>query len=418
VSPCLRPAEKLDAEVRAGLERITRFAPLETRTVRGLRLESHPRNLIDAYEALVARAPAAALAPAADCRTVSCAVGRVFGEREGDRILYLLLRYGYNASHFGEADAEAWDVDELGDLLLALGDFPAATIPFHGMGARPLVEQAKVDKLATAAGLAPAQVVALNEESNKLGIRVGPVRESQPQAMRRASIFHEVAHDYFRAKSGEADSLKRWTGAMLADAVWARNTQRPLAASGYAASSIAEDFAESASAYRYAPELLKLRAPKRYELLRRGLFDGLEYTAAESCDPAKSYTARATAAARALMGFTRMSATDAEAAMQACLDSVHAEGGAHALTVARACMGREVLRVALRSNLSLIMSPTDPVDRELLIDRLSNQPYMTEAAAALSEADLVDATAAARRNQCGGACHVDRLGTAGRWRTE
>jgi len=416
--PCVRPAERLDADVAAGLARMTRFAAPATRTVRGLRFENRPGILIDAFEALVAKAPAASLAPAAGCATVACAVGRIFGEREGDRLLYLLLRYGYNASHLGVEGADAWELFELSDLLLALGDFPPATIPFHGQSVRSLIEDTRGERLAAKAGVAADAVIAINDQSDASGIRVGPVWEKQSEATRRSAVFHEVAHDYFRTKSDEAETLRRWQGAMLADAVWARNTRRPAAVSQYATGSISEDFAESATAYRYAPELLKLRAPKRYELLRRGLFDGLEYTSELACDPQRSYTARATVAAQALMGFTRISDADANAAMRACLDVIRAPSGPHSLTVGRACMGREVLRVALRANLSLIMSPADPVDRELLIDRLSNQPYLIETTASLDDAALLEATAAARRGQCGGACHIDRMGTAGRWRPQ
>jgi hypothetical protein len=405
---CLRPASSLEADISAGLARMTRFSPLETRTVRGLRFENRPRILIDAFEALVGRAPPAKLAAAADCQTVSCAVARIFGQKEGDRILFLYLRYGYNASHLIDPDeAVAWDVDELSDLLLALGDFPAATIPFHGAGARPLLEEAKADKIATAAGLAPSQVIAVNEDARGGGIRVGPNWERQGQPARRSAIFHEVAHDYFRVKAGEANTLRLWQGAMLADAVWARNTRRPLAASQYAMTSVPEDFAESAVAYRYAPELLKIRAPRRYDLLRRSLFDGLEYTDDGSCAPTHSYTQRALGAAQALMGFSRLSDAEATAAMSSCFDVTQAPSGPHKLTVGRACMGREVLRATLRANLSLILAPNDPVDRELLVDRLSNDPFLIEATASLADDDLLQATRAARRAQCGSSCHTD-----------
>lgn len=405
---CLRPAASLEAEISAGLARMTRFSPLDTRTVRGLRFEGRPRILIDSFEALVGRAAPAKLAVAAGCGTVSCAVARVFGQKEGDRILYLYLRYGYNASHLIDPDdAVPWDVDELSDLLLALGDFPAATIPFHGVGARPLLEEAKADKIARAAGLAPNQIIAVNEDGRDGGIRVGPNWERQAQPARRAAIFHEVAHDYFREKADEANTLRLWQGAMLADAVWARNTRRPLAVSHYATTSVPEDFAESAVAYRYAPELLKIRAPRRYDMLRRTLFDGLEYTDESSCAPRNSYTTRAMGAAQALMSFSRLSDAEATAAMTACFDVAEAPSGPHKLTVGRACMGREVLRATLRANLSLILAPNDPVDRELLVDRLSNDPFLIESTASLADDDLLQATSPARRAQCGAMCHTE-----------
>ncbi|MCA3255345.1 MAG: hypothetical protein INF91_07000 [Alphaproteobacteria bacterium] len=404
---CLRPPSGLDSEIAAGVARMTRFSPPDSRTIRGLRFENRPRILLDAFEALVGRAPASKLAVAADCATVSCALARIFGQREGDRILFLYLRYNYNASHLADPDAVAWDVEELSDLILALGDFPGATIPFHGAGARLLLEEAKGDKLAAAAGLAPNQVIAVNEEGRSGGIRVGPNWERQPQPARRAAIFHEVAHDYFRVKANEANTLRLWQGAMLADTVWARNTRRPLQVSQYAATSVPEDFAESAVAYRYAPELLKVRAPRRYDLLRRSLFDGLEYTSEGLCAPQRSYTSRALTAAQALMSFSRLSEPEATAAMTACFDVAQAPGGPHKLTVGRACMGREVLRATLRANLALVLAPNDPVDRELLVDRLSNDPFLIDATASLAEEDLLQATSAARRAECGVACHTE-----------
>ncbi len=108
--------------------------------------------------------------------------------------------------------------------------------------------------------------------------------------LRRAIIFHELAHR-LDTKFYSQDNAKTWKNI---DSGWIWNykgRRRVLEAvneyeyvSKYAMKNSVEDWAESVSAYRLKPDLLKRVSLKKYNFLKNQLFLGQEFITEESCN--------------------------------------------------------------------------------------------------------------------------------------
>ena len=90
-------------------------------------------------------------------------------------------------------------------------------------------------------------------------------------------IIHEVGH-YIDEKTISSKVWKKVSG-------WNKSNKKGSLActlSYYGTSSKYEDFAESITAYRYAPHLFK-DCPEKYELLKEKVFGGIEYKTEAQC---------------------------------------------------------------------------------------------------------------------------------------
>lgn len=204
-----------------------------------------------------------------------------------DRLSFMRTRYGYNG-----AGASGWTAGELDEVLAVLSDLPANAAPFDDEVLRPLVFDAHLAPSASGQALVGSTAIIALDDAD--GIRVGSAWKTLPQSARRVAIFHELAHEFLRQRGAYFDWQSHWNAAVRADEAFARkqglNTDR---VSLYAATNMAEDFAESAAAYRYMPARLKQRAPARYKLLKTWMFDGLEYVTAQACAPEAAKSERA-----------------------------------------------------------------------------------------------------------------------------
>ncbi|MCA3255052.1 MAG: hypothetical protein INF91_05500, partial [Alphaproteobacteria bacterium] len=276
---CLVPASQVDAAAAQALAVLERYSEPSSKQIAGLRLVQRPRVLVDALDELTSEVPAAELRRVAgDCPSVYCVMNRLFGQPQGLRILYLYVHYRYNASYLSDRSARRWSADELADLILAFEDMPDGVLPFYQQAYRPLLLAAKDGDIARMLPGATGTVVAISDASAKVGIRATGAWASFPQHTRRAAIFHELAHDFFRHQRQLIPADRLWMQATVADEAFRRTTGRATSSvSQYARSNLGDDFAESAVAYRYAPELIMKRAPNRARLIRTWLFDGLSY---------------------------------------------------------------------------------------------------------------------------------------------
>jgi hypothetical protein len=409
-APCTLPAGELDASVAAGLATLARYADPVSRRVHSVSFRGQPRLLVDGFTVLTSKATAAQLAAAAGCADVPCAVRRIFGEVEGPRLLYLLVRYRYNASHLADASARPWPAEDLADILLALSDLPPATVPFSQLPIRPLVREARYDRIRDLYPGPPETIIAINVPAAREGIRAAGMWDSLPPPARRAAIFHEVAHDFFRVQIRRSDAQRTWARAMRADALLALAQGRDSGAvSAYAGQSPEEDFAESAAAYRYLPQLIAERAPNRARLLRAWYFDGLSYQTDAQCDPERSRSQMASRAAVEGLPTYRMPDAAVLGAVDECAARLADDASRTRVTHGRLCIAKAIYRASFASQLAAAGPPADPTLAALLRDRAANEPFLEEQVGRLDDHEVMAITDRRSTAACGGACHPGGL---------
>lgn len=240
----------------------------------GFRLQDQSPEAISAFRTLTRGLDKAirkrkAQPVVSDCRDVSCAAVELFGPEAGPRLLVLAIHYRFDASELGGRAERAWKPYELDDMLAALGDLPPEWFPMDGRGYRLWLYRDYEAR--TRVGEGPngaADLIAIAGEGYP-GILVASGWRRLSDVARRATLVHELAHEYARTRKWRAG----WSKAMKAD----RRLGGLTSVSAYADTAPDEDFAESVVAYRYMPDLLRRRAPARYAWLRDRVFDGLEY---------------------------------------------------------------------------------------------------------------------------------------------
>jgi hypothetical protein len=255
-----------------------------TAEVAGFQLEDQPPAAVQAFAALTGdlrrRIKAGEAAPSAiPCHDVPCAVTALFGPDVGPRLLLLALAYRFDASDLGARADRPWTADELDDMLAAFADLPDEWFPLDLKDFRLLVyRDAEAQARIGPAPQGAAELVAIAGEGLP-GILVAGGWRRLTSAGRRATLVHEIAHEYARTHHWRGG----WARAMRADAAAARIADAADAVSAYAEESPEEDFAESLAAYRYMGEFLQGRAPARYAFLRDRVFHGLEYRSEAAC---------------------------------------------------------------------------------------------------------------------------------------
>jgi hypothetical protein len=203
----------------------------------------------------------------------------LFGPDVGPRLLLLALAYRFDASDLGARADRPWRADELDGMLAAFADLPAEWFPLDLKDFRLLVyrdaeAQARIGPAPDGAG----ELVAIAGDGFPGILVAGGWRRLTPLE-RRATLVHEIAHEYARTHHWRG----AWSRAMRNDRAAARISNTASSVSLYADASPDEDFAESMAAYRYMADFLQARAPARYAFLRDRVFHGLEYRSEAAC---------------------------------------------------------------------------------------------------------------------------------------
>lgn len=250
----------------------------------GFQLEDQSPAAVEAFAALTADLrrrirSGKAEAPPSNCRDVPCAMTALFGPDVGPRLLLLALAYHFDASDLGASADRPWTAAELDEILGALSDLPEEWFPldlhdFRLLLYRDAEAQARIGPAPGNAG----DLIAIAGEGFP-GILVAGGWRKLSHLERRATLVHEIAHEYARTHHWRG----AWSRAMRDDRAAARIAGTESAVSTYAEESPDEDFAESVAAYRYMGDFLEARAPARYAYLRDRVFHGLEYRAEETC---------------------------------------------------------------------------------------------------------------------------------------
>lgn len=206
------------------------------------------------------------------CKKVKCAVEKIFGKELGNKILYLNLKYGFNSSEYAFDSTSRLEVDEINNLLAAASAFPASRFP--------------MDKNKQLTRFKKGYTLASHDEDTiaYAAIAFYDKWTKQKAPMREYTAFHEMSH--YIGSELKLDANKVWldlSGWVEKDGKWTSN-KKDSVSSEYGATNPAEDFAESASAYRYNPQLLKKLNPEKYQFLKETVFDGLEYLEDSGCN--------------------------------------------------------------------------------------------------------------------------------------
>ena len=185
------------------------------------------------------------------------------GEDQAQRLRVL---YRYDASPI--SDGDAFQADELHLILATMHDLPEGLVAGLPKNTRRLVFDRRLERYVDASAALTGATVTGISGPGRIGIRLGDAWRRLSPSARRATVVHEVAHDFARQLARSKDWTANWRRAMRKDeqlaAMRGRNTA---SVSQYAATHIDEDFAESVVAYVYAPQLLRQRTPHRRHLL-------------------------------------------------------------------------------------------------------------------------------------------------------
>ncbi|HAR44527.1 MAG TPA: hypothetical protein DCS07_18160, partial [Bdellovibrionales bacterium] len=289
-APCRRSKPFSDAEIQKGIED---FTPVHDSKIRkdlfGLQLEDSV-HLLDLLEKLLRFKPpifanedvgANQKTFSSDCKTVMCVVKdpKIFGAKLGPRLLFMLGRYGFNGSAYANADSDQWSPREIDDVLIGLSDYPASILPLESDRQLSHYKRGLNSK-----NVANAMITAFDSW------------DTLDQEYRQSTIVHEMGHvismHYKLEYSSEWLRLSDWKERTTIKNGKERKQielGRPSAViSMYGQTNPAEDFAEAVVGYRYNPHVLKAKSPEKYEFIKETVFDGLEYTSAEACNPSRT----------------------------------------------------------------------------------------------------------------------------------
>lgn len=212
------------------------------------------------------------------CKKVLCAVQEIYGQKQGLQILYLLSRYGFNASDKVVMNSSAWRVDELDDVLVMFADFPPQILPIEFANGWQFVHHKRGVKPVDGVGVYANAKIEVFDRWGRL-----------PREERQSTLFHEVGHVLGfvdkRHLSEEWLTLSRWKGPAAATGMESEGWTLDCGAavSKYGQTNPVEDFAETVTAYRYNAVQLKRENFPKYEYMRLRVFDGVEYDRPAGC---------------------------------------------------------------------------------------------------------------------------------------
>lgn len=224
------------------------------------------------------------------------AMDALFGKDQATLLIYLADRFKINASFTQKSTLERVDDENLRQAAQALLDLPD-----------PLTQKA-AHRLAIRQDLTPSESAAEHRYDRDYGVplMVFFKRSKDPvPGYRNYVVFHEFMHVVdrsfgrvdgngkarFRSESDDWTSYsggwKVVKGTENARTIRYTPLDTSVFFSTYAQESMQEDFAESVIGYRYEPETLKKASPKKYEFIRKNLFNGVEYTSENECSKSK-----------------------------------------------------------------------------------------------------------------------------------
>lgn len=205
------------------------------------------------------------------CQKVICAIEELYGKEAGLRMLYIMLKYGFNTAP-SKLSTNSFTISELEDIHAALQDFPRHAFP--PAKASFAYEPAQNDIL----GMTLSDGFALNDI-----VLTQTWRNLATRELKQYTVTHELGH-LISTQLGKLKDAREWRKISTSD----HQVIPEKAVSIYALDNSGEDFAESVAAYRYNPELLWSQSQEKYHFIKYTIFDGIEYRNRSQCEGAKS----------------------------------------------------------------------------------------------------------------------------------
>lgn len=209
------------------------------------------------------------------CQRALCLSQAIFGAEVGPQMLFLKDEFKINTSPYSFGLSTFFNESEIKDVILAF-----ELIPPH---ARMYPDNQKLTRFPRSRSLTQYGANASSVAANAT-ISLFDLWERQNSYQRQYTIYHEIGHVYANSSLGRYDESTYWMNIGGWDAQKQDSKRiKSRFVSEYATTNSAEDFAESVSAYRLNPQLLKTTSPERYEYLKYLVFDRVEYTSTNSC---------------------------------------------------------------------------------------------------------------------------------------
>lgn len=259
-------------------------------SVNGVSFENESLQLVDAFKELTSRynligdletkqvdiQKQYSINPS--CKKVLCAVKKIFGEKIGPKILFLKKKHGLNGSELSFQNSSRLTPNELDRMIRAVEDFPDLTFPLE-KNKRFTKFKRGYSLASNGEGVVANAQITFFDRWSELG----------SDEMMEYTVFHELGH--YIGNELELDDSSEWrslSGWVEKNGEW-RSLEKNKIISKYGQTNPAEDFAESVVTYRYNPDLLKFISPEKYRYIKETVFNGLEFTSEEQCDPKNSY---------------------------------------------------------------------------------------------------------------------------------
>ncbi|WP_374029355.1 hypothetical protein [Bdellovibrio bacteriovorus] len=216
------------------------------------------------------------------CTKALCAATKIFGKDVGPQMLFLMDRFDVNTSPYSFINADPFTASEIADVIRSFELVHPEQIPFSH---NKQLTKFKRGYTRASYGEGGGTVVA-----NAM-IELFDSWSRQPSLMRQYTLYHEMAHNHADSQFTDYDRSATW----LNFSNWKETkagdfaSQRQKAMQGhpfvskYGETNPFEDFAESVTAYRFNPELLKRKSMEKYNLIKLLVHDGLEYTTEAGC---------------------------------------------------------------------------------------------------------------------------------------
>lgn len=198
------------------------------------------------------------------CKSVLCVLEQNYGTREALQMLYIQARFGFPTSPLAGSDPDnyqKWKSQELEVLIMGLESLPPQFFPIRNHHLLRFLE---------------GYTRAMYGENGKhvmanATIEFFDLWAQRTKLQRLSVLVHELGH--IVGMQNHLDQSKEWVALTDKNHI-----------SLYAQQNVAENFAESFTAYRFAPKKLKRIAPEKYEFMKEKVYNGLEFTSAKSCE--------------------------------------------------------------------------------------------------------------------------------------
>ena len=392
-SPCRLKRPLNDIEIQKGIQDLLvqsgpEGAQKVSKNVFGIQIQNENAYSVALLEKLLRyRAPFAAdgeidsknqKAFRSACTTVLCAVQdpKIFGPKLGPRLLYMLGRYGFNGSPYSTFNSDQFKVSEIDDVLVGLNDFPPAVLPVESN--KQLTHFKRGYSMA-------------DDDSSVIAnafIFVFDKWDHLDSSQRQSTLVHEGGH-YIASRYG-LDNSETW----LKFSGWTKRTSIQQGSevvefklgspnstvSKYGQTNPAEDFAESVAAYRYHPTLLQMRNPEKYQFLKETVFDGLEYTSKDACNPSHALSKKLSVGGKAAGDRTENNpvaiAAAARTVTQHCGTDIFRQFTAGfsfspgSLTSIHSCVEKSVVSSVLEKSTDLVGLKYEALARNPALDRV------------------------------------------------